>query len=143
MIIELEQDEWHEYSAESIWVSPVSEGMYRIENIPFLAKGLSFHDVISVKDIDGQLFFDERIVRANHSTYRIIPEKDCSQETLSQCLSAFNAAGCCYEHGDFGFDLYALDIPEDVDVHKVYALLKAGEQEEVWDFEEGDFSHVG
>lgn len=139
--IELDQDDWHGYSTESVWVSKASKGKYRVENIPFFAKGLSFRDMISVREIDGQLVFDKRLVSAKGSTYRIIPAKGVSKDVLNQHLTALNAVGCAYEHGDFGFDLYALNVPADVDVHKVYALLEDGKHRQVWDFEEGDCSH--
>ncbi|KIC37262.1 DUF4265 domain-containing protein [Leisingera sp. ANG-M7] len=139
--IELDQDDWHGYSTESVWVSEVSTGKYRVENIPFFAKGLSFRDIVSVREIDDLLIVDKRLRSAKGSTYRILPAKGGSKNVLNQLLTALNAAGCAYEHGDFGFDLYALNVPAGVDVHKVYALLEAGEQSKVWDFEEGDCSH--
>lgn len=35
--------------------------------------------------------------------------------------------------------LYAVDIPPGIDVHKVYALLEAGESDDVWGFDEGNY----
>ncbi|KIC25474.1 DUF4265 domain-containing protein [Leisingera sp. ANG-S3] len=139
--IELDQDDWHSHSTESVWLSEVSAGKYRVENIPFFARGLSFRDIVSVREIDGQLVITKRLRSGKGSTYRIIPAKGGSKNVLNQFLTALNEAGCAYEHGDFGFDLYALNVPAGVDVHKVYALLEDGEQSKVWDFEEGDCSH--
>lgn len=139
--IYLGEKEWHGFSVESLWAVEVGKRLYKLANSPFFANNLSFGDVVETVERDGQLHFSALANAAVRSTYRIIPAKDCSEHLLNEHLGLLNEAGCTYEHGNFGFELFALDVPAEVDVLKIYALLEEAEQLGVWGFEEGNCGH--
>ena len=42
-----------ELNGETTWAEPVEENLYRIRNIPFLAKGYAENDIVRTKYRDG------------------------------------------------------------------------------------------
>ena len=65
-------NEWHGHDSESVWEEHVGDGKYKIKNSPFFAKGVSFEDVVSVREKDNMLVVEKTIISAGHSTYRIL-----------------------------------------------------------------------
>jgi hypothetical protein len=57
-------------------------------------------------------------------------------------LETMKAMGCDWERTNFrGGELYALDIPPEVDIYKIYDVLEKGQREGSWLFEEGYVGH--
>jgi len=138
--ISLPQDAWHGFESESVWAEALEDGSMRILNTPFFAKGISFKDVVSIKIEPEMIRFDSVICKSGHSTYRILIDDATVDRMFKTRWGEIATLGCTYE--SFVTDairLYAVDIPPSIDVHKVYALLAAGEKDGVWDFEEGNF----
>lgn len=66
------EDAWHDSATESLWASNLGDGLYRLENSPFYAFGVSFLDTVTAIERYGRLWFDKVVLRGGHSTYRII-----------------------------------------------------------------------
>lgn len=142
VFFELEPGEWHGFCVESLWAEFVSYNQYKIRNIPFYAKGVSFEDVINVREVDGNLEYQSTGIPSGNSTYRILVEREKYDNGFLMYWTPLETMGCSYESGerDRGLIL-AVDVPPDADVHAVFAQLEKGENEELWSFEEGHCGH--
>lgn len=138
MIFHLEAEAWHGSATESVWVDDVGQGRYVLENSPFYAFGVSYQDVVSAKEANGELIFDKVLSRGGHSTYRlIVPE---SREEFDHYWEPLQRLGCTYEEGLNR--LLSVDVPPLADIYAAYNALEAGEQAGAWSFEEGHCGHV-
>lgn len=86
-------------------------------------------------------YFQEVANRGGHSTYRIIQDLDMDDENFAVFLNRLEKLGCSYEHGNFGYHLYVIDVPPSADIFEVYDVLREGREKEIWDFEEGHCGH--
>jgi hypothetical protein len=138
MKIDLAPADWHRKSVERVWVDLLEDGTVRVSNIPFYAYGLSFGDRVKVDFRDGELCFDEVVESSGHRTYRIIvPRKfDAAAEAaFEQRWAPLAALGCTYEGAGPPVNLFAVDVPPEVDFRAAESLLRAGEADNTWDFE--------
>ena len=133
------EDGWHKQGTETVWASKLSGDEYRIENVPFYAKGVSYGDIVKTRKEGDDLHFTEIIEKSQHSTYRIYLMPKTSIERFKEFWNSLQLIGCTYEKAND--NLYAIDVPSDTNIYKAYELLEKGEKEGVWDFEEGDCGH--
>jgi hypothetical protein len=138
MAIRLPKDAWHGYETETVWVEGTKDGELRLRNTPFFAKDLSYMDIVKVVIEGDELVFSDVSQRGLHSTYRLVVEPTASISEIKRRLAELSRIGCTYEFFE-GLQLYAFDIPANVNVDDVYALLSIGEKEGLWSFEEGHF----
>jgi uncharacterized protein DUF4265 len=138
---ELPSDAWHGHSSESLWVEELTSCKYRIENSPFFAIGVSFEDIVTASNRGGDLCFDGVVIFGGHSTYRIILEHRLGEEAFFRHWKPIEELGCSYERANFGYEIFAVDVPPKADIHEVYKLLSKGEDDRVWGFEEGHCGH--
>lgn len=131
--------EWHGYSSESVWAQIVDHGYYKIMNIPFYYKGLGLYDIVRAEKNDAKLYFKSIIERSGHSTYRLILNSNTNEEAFEKYWEQLEHQGCTYEKAKKGF--YAVDVPPSSDIYKVYSLLGKGENDSIWEFEEGYCQH--
>lgn len=140
IIISLPKSDWHNYGTESLWSKKLSEAEYQIDSVPFCAYGLSYMDIVTVeKSKGGELLFKEIKNHCGHSTYRFFLNKGVQEKTFTDYWKSLEKLGCTYEKG-YG-SLYAIDVPPDSDIQKVYQVLEEGEKREIWGFEEAHFGH--
>lgn len=136
IFIPVPKSPWHPFIEEYIWVSDVGDGGYRIENIPYYAKSLSYHDVIQVrKDQNGRMIIKDVVSRGGHSTYRCYLRKDITEEHFRDHFGKLEKNGCTFERATSA--IFTINIPPRADFWKVYEELQNGEMSEIWDFEEG------
>lgn len=136
-------NEWHGHDSESIWAEHTGGNKYKIKNTPFFAKGVSFEDVVSVREKDDMLVYDKTVISAGHSTYRILVKEENLPSPFYSYWKPIEKLGCSYEENDeTAMRMYAVDVPSSSDIHQVYSLLEAGETAGVWDFEEGHCGHI-
>ncbi len=131
-------DEEHAERIESMWAT--KEGTkYKIENIPFYVLGFALNDVVSVKEIKGELCVDSLVHESGHSTVRIVFfDKNIINETRQQ-LKTF---GCNSEVSDKVY-LIAIDIPPEVDYFNIIKpYLENGLISDLWDYEEACLASV-
>lgn len=126
-------------ATESMWAEPLDEGRFRLRNSPFYAFGVSFHDIVYVKEApDGGLDFAGVAEPAGHSTYRVILEDGVTRAHFEEKFEELRRLGCNYECGTDEF--FVIDVPPASDIYAVYRVLEQGETEGLWEFEE---AHVG
>lgn len=130
------------FKTESLGAEKVGPDQYQIINSPFFAFGVSAGDIVAAQDLDRILTFQKVVFRGGHSTYRIFLRDDRTIRDLDFLArwKAIAALGASYENANSRF--VALDIPPEKDVAAIYKLLEAGEEAELWTFEEGHHAGV-
>ncbi|NVB39641.1 DUF4265 domain-containing protein [Pseudenhygromyxa sp. WMMC2535] len=134
ILFHLDSSEWHGSTTERLWAEGVGNGRYRLRNSPFYAFGVSLGDVVFANLKDGELEYCGTSIAGGHSTYRII--KICDR-LFASYWSPLQEIGCTYEEGP----VFTVDIPPSTDIYQAYNLLQHGENDKVWDFEEGHCGH--
>jgi hypothetical protein len=139
IFFELDSKKWHGNASERLWAERVSGGRFRLRNSPFFAFGVSNEDVVFGEMRDGCLYFTSVSVRGGHSTYRLKLAKPGIQEmSFKASWAPLENVGCSFEEGP----VIAVDVPASADIYNVYKLLDIGEQNGVWEFEEGHCGHT-
>jgi len=138
------EDDWHGFETETVWAESLSKDRCKLKNSPFYAKGVSFQDVVHVshEQQSDAFVFEYVSIAAGHSTYRIIVSRNTPLELFDKYWKPIQALGCSYEATKDLYSILAVDVPNKVDIHELYRLLEKGEDNEVWDFEEGHCGHV-
>jgi hypothetical protein len=137
-----DEDGYPPSSVEWLWAERLPDGNYKIDSIPIYAKNLSDGDIVSANAIDGALHFGKVVERSGHSTYRVMLQNGASLEDpqVAPFWRPMADLGCSYE-GLGNSPLFAIDVPPEADINKVFAHLERGLQENIWDFEEGMYEH--
>jgi len=139
VVVELAKSDWYSYATESLWATSIKKGVFRIENIPFYAYGISYQDLVTVRSSSKMLLFNELYQRCGHSTYRIFLSETCSWDEFEMAWKPLAALGCSYEQATKR--LMSVDIPPAANIYQAYALLEKGEHNRIWDFEEAHCGH--
>jgi len=123
---------------ETLWAEPVEQGeLYRIDNIPFFAKGISSEDVVKAEQRAGQLQY-VRLVRAStNSVFRIYV---ADESTVLSARNSFRELGCESEQSHIP-KLFALEIPGSIAIGPVAELMDEGAEGGLWEYEEGVLRH--
>lgn len=139
IIFRVAPTDWHGNERESIWAEDLGDGRYRLENSPFCAYGYSYEDVVEARpDENGDLIVGRIAERGGHSTYRImIPKRSAAK--FEKYWKPIEKLKCTYERATGSF--VAVDVPPEADIDAVFKLLKRGEADGVWGFEEAHCQH--
>jgi Domain of unknown function (DUF4265) len=131
-------DGWPPAASEGLWAVPVAPDVVRLDNTPFFVRGAASGDLIRVgRAEDGQLRAGERLRWSGHCTIRIIPFRDGPLGGSRQrVLDVFAPLGVTGE-GIERFGIVALDVAPDADIAAVKRLLRDGERDGWWEYEEG------
>lgn len=114
---------------EAFWATPVGEDLYRLENSPFLAYGVSWLDVVEAKpDVVGQLAMLRVAEKSGHRTVRLILKAPASESSESSTLlERLQALGRTYEGVNPRY--VSVDIPPETVLSAVTdVLVRSGEQ---------------
>lgn len=123
---------------ESLWAEALGNDRYRIRNSPFFVYGLSNEDIVVGKLKDGVVKFHSILLRGNHSTYRLkLPGSSINDAKFLKYWEPLQKIGCSFEEGP----LVSVDVPPQANIYTVYDLLKVGESDGIWEFEEGHCGH--
>lgn len=133
--IEPDEDGYPPFRVESVWVTPLPDGTYQVDNIPFFAYDAADGDVVTGQEIDGELFFDHLVRPSGNSVVRIIVNDEASIPAVRAQLTAL---GCDTE---WWGKLVTINVPADVPYDPVYQFLDAGETAGRWGFEESVLKH--
>ena len=89
----------HAGDSETVWASPADGNLYRLENSPFFAYGVSLGDLVEAKPDEDQLLEYVRCVRkSGNRTLRIIFQNFRSGDEPAQAILEHLAKlGCSYE----------------------------------------------
>jgi len=136
----LEASDWHDHATETLWAEPVAGDRFRLRNVPFYAYGVSYDDTVIAPQTDEGRLVQKVSDRGGHSTYRIFVSNTDTLKRFSRHWAPLEALGCTLERATER--LFAVDIPPEADINRVYEALAVGEAAEVWDFEEAYVSHL-
>lgn len=134
MLVHLEQDEdgYPPTTEESLWVLPMGEGLFQVDNIPFFAWELALGDVVTAEPEGGMWRFKQVVRRSGHATLRLIIYDVVEVPAV---IERFAKLGCLSERSHIP-GLIALDVPPSTSWTEVKQLLTEGEAEERWGYEE-------
>jgi Domain of unknown function (DUF4265) len=140
----LEQDEdgWPPAESEGLWAVPLGGNAYRIDNTPWFARNVAADDVfLAEPDADGRLWAGERLRWSGNCTIRVIPLRDGPLAGSQQAvLDVFVPLGASGEGYGPGLSIVALTIPPDADLAGIKRILRQGEADGSWAYEEGCIS---
>lgn len=133
---------------ESMWVEPLGNDLYKIENVPFYAYGLNFHDVVRATSDSVELKPEIReLVKASgHRTFRVFFEKHLKREQQEEILSSMKDLTISYERANSIY--FALDMQPEGNYQAIFDRLDELEQQNILGFEtcearvEGSFDDV-
>lgn len=145
VVFNLDPDSWHAHSSESLWAQATGDGTYRLENVPFFVKGVSYHDVVrAARNENGELGFLDVQSRGGYSTCRVVitsADHD-RRDSATKALAALEDLGCELERAEMGEALiFAVSIPPQCSIDAVFDVLEAGERDDMWKWETGFDGH--
>jgi Domain of unknown function (DUF4265) len=132
-------DGWPPVESEGVWAKPCGAGEYVLDNAPWFARGVAFGDRVRAEpDQNEVLWVAERVAWSGRYTVRVIPLGDGpAARQLRTIVDAFSPLGAECEGALPAFNLVALDIPPTAQLAEIKALLREGETEGRWAYEEG------
>lgn len=128
-----------EGEVETLWATDEGRDRYRVDNIPLLAFGLSFGDIVRAPVTDGRPTFAEVVEPSGHSTYRLALRDGVDPERFSELTRPLRELGCGFER--FTQRMLGVDIPPAVDIYAAYELIDRGMANGTWDFDEANVEH--
>jgi hypothetical protein len=134
MLVHLEQDEdgYPPTAEESLWVRPLEEGLFQVDNIPFFAWDIALEDVVAADPEESMWRFRKVVRRSGHATLRLLLY-DVAE--VPAAIERFVRLGCLSERSHIP-GLIALDVPPSTPWAEVKRLLVEGEAKELWGYEE-------
>lgn len=133
---------------EAFWATPLGNDLYRIENVPFYAYGLNFHDIVKATPESNETIPEirELIEASGHRTFRVFFEKEVDQEQQIELLNSLRELNISYERANAIY--FSLDMAPEGNYQAVFDQLDAWEQRGLLGFEtcearmEGSFDDV-
>ena len=120
---------------ETLWAYDLGGGRFRLDNSPWYAYGVSWHDVVqAAPDQDGQLQFEKVVEKSGNRTVRITAEEPFTSEWLSQIV----ALGASYEGANRRY--VSINIPPEVALESVTSFLT--EEEVRWEHADPSYEQV-
>lgn len=138
--LERDEDGYPPADWEWLWASRVGEGTFKIDNIPFFAKGVSCDDIVTAEQTAKGLIFRGLHRPSGHSTVRVVVYQEDREEgqvnTIVQDIrQSLQNLGCATELSHIP-NLIAVDIPPNVNYESISAFLSEKEEEELLEYEE-------
>lgn len=121
---------------ESMWARRLPDGTFEIDNIPFYSYDVAVGDIVKAQEVDGELFFSERVRDSGNSVIRMLIY---NRDELDKVRSELRALGCDSE-GD-GVVL-AVNVPAEVAYAPILQFLTDGDRAKRWGFEEAVLCHT-
>jgi hypothetical protein len=138
-VLDREDEEWPPVRTEGVWARTVGQGEFELASVPWFARGAAFGDRVRAEpDSDGVLTVRDRVAWSGRYTIRVIPlGEGTSGEQVREIIDIFAPLGAECEGALPSFKIVALDIPPTARVAEIKALLRDGEAEGRWGYEEG------
>ncbi|GAB2529258.1 DUF4265 domain-containing protein [Microbulbifer agarilyticus] len=122
------------HSGESIWADHIMEDLYEVRNIPFLAYGINYQDVVRVFELeDGTLQIKEVLRKSSHHTIRVFFVDDKSPEENYNRIMNFKGEGVGSEK--WNDSMYSLNVTPERDYEEFIESLESLEDQGVIQFE--------
>jgi hypothetical protein len=113
----------HAGDVETLWAVPVDVNLYRLDNSPFFAYGVSWQDIIEARPADDQFLEYVRCVKkSGNRTLRVVFQDYRSEEQpAKEILRELRNLGCSYE----GMQprMISINVPPRVDLEEVTGFL--------------------
>src|ERR1700675_337829 len=108
---------------ETLWAVPASGNLYRLDNSPFFAYGVSWEDIVHAEpDYEGVLCFVRVADKSGNRTVRVITKGFATtSDEAKPFLEGIINLGCSYE----GFQprLISITVPPNIDLKTVADYL--------------------
>lgn len=127
-----DDDGYPPMDVEGVWAIEADDGGYEIDNIPFFASQATVGDIIEAKSVDDRLFYEGTRRPSKHSLLRVALFDGRDPAPLRSKLAKL---GCSTEQSHLAC-LIAVDVPPNVSLDEVRALLDDGCDRGFWDYEE-------
>jgi|SRR5579884_3026055 len=124
--------------AETMWADQVGDALYKIDNIPWFAYGVSLDDVISVRYVDGdpRPYFDRVVVSSGKVTYRVTFTEHLPHGTRIEADALLEKIKSLAEASSrYSVDYVALVASAAASRSDIESLLDNGECLGFWDWE--------
>ncbi|GAA3290602.1 DUF4265 domain-containing protein [Dactylosporangium vinaceum] len=115
---------------EGLWATPLGDGLYRLENVPWFDPNSAIYDVVTAVEFEGTRWVMQKAQWSGHLTIWVTR---CDPAAV---LATFAELGVTGESAAPAYDLAALDIPPDADFRAIRGMLRAGKAAGTWDFHE-------
>ncbi|MGC3997230.1 MAG: DUF4265 domain-containing protein [Anaeromyxobacter sp.] len=109
-----------------LWGEPLGSGRYRIESSAFFAYGISRDDIVGATEEGGATpLLDEVLEKGGHRTLRVALDDgiDLRAAPMQKLLERLIEMGCTHEV--LRPKIVAIDLPPEVDVQAIAALLQS------------------
>ena len=108
---------------ETLWATPLGGDLYRLQNTPWFAYGVSYLDVVRARAVDDRLpVFEAVVEKSGNRTVRLILDRPAEPGNRSaEILDALAALGAGYEGANHKY--LAVNIGPEVDFEHVCRLL--------------------
>ncbi|GAA0211090.1 hypothetical protein GCM10009123_17930 [Kangiella japonica] len=139
ILFRLEQDEdgYPPVNYENLWALPLGNELYKIDNTPFFVEGVSNGDIVKAVENDNELVFQKVITASSNSTVRVIM---FDESKISYIRNKMKDLNCTSELAE-SLGLISIDIPESANYKKFEEILKKGELDGYWEYEESALRH--
>lgn len=117
------EDGFPPISVELLNATQLSPDTFRIENAPFFAPNVSYHDTVRAResDVEGQFDFLELLQPSDFTSVSIILFDSAMDEFLMDLLRGMN---CVLEYGEFGaYRVLAVAVPSTADYPSLRTTL--------------------
>jgi len=134
----VDSEGWPPVGSEGLWAEPLGDDLFKIDNTPWFVRNLATEDVVrALAGSDGVLWATEKVRWSGRFTIRVIPRRDgplaADRQAVLDAFAPFGVSG----EGVEQYGMVALDVPPVAELSAVKALLRAGEADGRWYFEEG------
>lgn len=128
---------------ESLWATDLGGDCYRIENVPFYAYGLNFHDVVVAKpkapDLKPTIL--DVLERSGHRTIRIFFGKEIGEEARLSHLEELSRLHTSFERCHRSY--FALDLEPQADLEAVERHLRQWIADGIAEYETCEARSIG
>ena len=140
IFIELEiQDDWPPCDTEWVWGEKLSNSLtlYQINNVPFFDTRISYKDIITTRQKDGLIWFDNIYQVSKYSVIEVVILEDLGTEKFNRFLkdlSIDNSESLLYEFAK-DFLSYVIAINNASLFKKLEEYLKTNSNEGVMEYD--------
>lgn len=126
------------FEIESLWCTKIGDN-YVVDNIPFIAKRISFGDTITAEYDENEdvYYFDDFVRVSGNSTIRLYFSEDKLIEKVRKDLSTWGIESEVF----LLRKIVALNVPKEVDYKPIKEYLEDGEKRGLWTYEESCLAH--
>lgn len=136
--LEQDDDGWPPVTSEGLWATGLGHDLYRLDNIPWLVRGVACDDVFRAEaDGDGVMWARDRVQASGNCTIRVVPLGEDARQDWRVVLDVLTALGADGEGAGPAYNLVAFNVPPSAQLAKIKSRLRQGEAAGEWGYEEG------